>query len=304
MTDNDHQGEFNVYSRRDFTRFFIAKYYRLLQAALRRSESRPDYTNPDVISAIMDGYKGLDRVPEPPQSIVPKHIFMLWQQGWDKAPDLVHACANSWRHHNPDWQLHLLDDTNLGEFAPDYEPVSSLRAGRPARSNLARLSLLANNGGIWADATLFCTRPLDQWLPVTSEADTFMFSKPRPYRYVDIWFMAASAENKTIEGLRNISAQYWQNFSRPHHYYWMEYLYELLVARQPDISSAWQHMTKLSALGPLSVGGNPFDTGAPKQMFEMIERNVVPAHKLSHKWKHTKSLKGTPLGALTGLERL
>jgi hypothetical protein len=121
---------------------------------------------------------------------------------------------------------------------------------------------------------------------------------------MDVWFIAASEGNRTIAAWHEMAVRYWQHFERPHHYYWMPYLFEHLAAAEPAIAAAWDAVPKLSALGPLAVQGNPFYPDAPRAIFDLIAENRVPLHKLSHKWGSRGKLRGTPLGRLTGLEKL
>jgi mannosyltransferase OCH1-like enzyme len=43
---------------------------------------------------------------------------------------------------------------------------------------LARLCLLRTHGGVWVDATVFCRRPLDEWLPEHAASGFFAFANP------------------------------------------------------------------------------------------------------------------------------
>jgi hypothetical protein len=289
-----------AYSRADFQRFFRRKYLVLLKAAFDRAQRRVDFRDPRIIERVAAGFAGL-AAPPSGTSPVPRRIFMLWQQGWNAAPPLVHACADSWRRHNPDWELHLLDNETLADFAPSWKDFRLPTSGRPALSNIARLALLKEQGGVWADATLFCTRPLRDWLP---SSELSIFSYPRPYRYLDIWFIAAAGASPTVTAWHEMVRQYWQHFTRGHHYYWMEYLFEMLCETDPAAAAAWSAMPKLSALGPLTVHGNPFDQNPPGAIRELIDKNVVPVHKLSHKWRYRGLLTGTPVGRVTGLPQL
>ena len=44
------------------------------------------------------------------------------------------------------------------------------RSGRAAQSDVVRLNVLANHGGVWADATVACMQPLDLWLDAALSA--------------------------------------------------------------------------------------------------------------------------------------
>ena len=45
--------------------------------------------------------------------IFEKNIFLLWLQGWDKAPWLQREVLESWIINNPDWNVILIDQKNL-----------------------------------------------------------------------------------------------------------------------------------------------------------------------------------------------
>ncbi|MEP7239428.1 MAG: capsular polysaccharide synthesis protein [Devosia sp.] len=287
-------------TRRDFDRFFAAKWRELLIWTFRR-ERRRNYHDPALLLRLLGEYDTLATLPPAP---VPRHIFMLWQQGWDSAPPLVAACAESWRRLNPGWELHLLDDRTYGDFAPSLAQFNlPAGLGRAARANVARLGFLKAHGGVWADATMFATRGLDDWLPQAMGAGVFMFSRPRPYRDVEIWFMAAAAADPVIAAWHELVRQYWNVVRRPHHYYWMEYLFEMLEAIEPLAARGYEAMPKLSAMGPLAVPSHAFDRNPPVGLAQFMDRNRIPAHKLSHKWRYTGPLAELPIGRLTGMAR-
>jgi hypothetical protein len=132
----------------------------------------------------------------------------------------------------------------------------------------------------------------------------FMFSKPRLYRDVEIWFIAAAENNPAVSAWHDLVRRYWQVTSRPHHYYWMEYLFELLEAIDPETERIADAMPKLSAMGPLAIPTHAFNSQPPSTITTLLDENAVPVHKLSHKWRHRGSLDGLPLNRLTGLMSL
>ncbi len=87
----------------------------------------------------------------------PSTIRMLWHQGWENAPELVKRCLRSWQYHNPGWTIRALD----AETLPSWIDLSGFSAA-PDRdftlqslSNIVRLGLLNEHGGVWADATTY-----------------------------------------------------------------------------------------------------------------------------------------------------
>ena len=104
---------------------------------------------------------------------VPKRLWMYWHQGWENAPERVRRCAATWKRHNAGWDVHLLDKTYLSGEA---ELRSVLKTTLPTKQNISeivRLDLLRQWGGVWADATCWCMRPLDDWVGLVSSRSGF-----------------------------------------------------------------------------------------------------------------------------------
>ena len=123
---------------------------------------------------------------------LPKLIWTYWAQGADSTPYIVAKCFESWRNQNPDWKFHVLDETNVAEFADmsDIPPSLPFRY----RANILRLRLLKQYGGVWVDSTTFCHRPLDEWLPLLCSTGFFVFSNPSEDRFVENWYIASTKD--------------------------------------------------------------------------------------------------------------
>lgn len=151
---------------------------------------------------------------------VPRKLFLYWHQGWETAPQLVQYCRDSWAQLNPGWELHLLTKDNLHEYVtlPQYyqdDETFSLAA----LSDVIRVHLLAAHGGVWADATTFCTRPLDEWIDrCTSDAGIFAYAKPRPTSPIASWFLAAHHDSEIMKVYCNAVDNLWQQFTAGHSY--------------------------------------------------------------------------------------
>lgn len=112
-------------------------------------------------------------------------IWIFWKQGFENAPEVVRICLRSWKVHNPGWRVVELSDANLSEYI-DPGSLAKLRALKNIITvkfaNLLRLYLLSRHGGVWADATVFCCKPLDEWLPDYMPSGFFAFR-----RHPDAW---------------------------------------------------------------------------------------------------------------------
>jgi hypothetical protein len=118
-------------------------------------------------------------------------IYALWDTGRAAAPDLVRRCLDRWEALNPTHELVMLDRAAL-EAALADAPAAVRELPIQGASNVLRTQLLAAHGGVWTDATVLPTLPLDDWLPELLEpAGFFAFRKPGPARPLSSWFLAA-----------------------------------------------------------------------------------------------------------------
>lgn len=91
-------------------------------------------------------------------------MWVLWWQGIDKAPDIVKICIQSIRKNIGNRNLVILDESNFRDYTnlnPKYENL--LNAGAISKtqfSDLLRLNLLYNRGGVWLDSTYLLTGEL------------------------------------------------------------------------------------------------------------------------------------------------
>lgn len=131
---------------------------------------------------------------------LPKRLWIMWLQGLEQAPDIVRACYKSWETLNPGWEIIFLDETSVHEYV-DLKPILAKQGylGKAALSDIIRVKLLAQYGGVWADATSYCQIPLNDWLGDHMESGFFAFRKPDRVRLLTSWFLAARPDNYLIK---------------------------------------------------------------------------------------------------------
>lgn len=140
---------------------------------------------------------------QPP--VIPRKLWILWFQGMDEAPFIVKRCVDSWYRLNPDWEIVLLDETNLSVYVDDdYKHAKLVRAGKAKQANLIRLQLLAQYGGVWTDATSFCRKPLSNWIDGVSGDGFFAFTNIAADRLMSNWFLAAKKASPLVIALRKL----------------------------------------------------------------------------------------------------
>ena len=144
---------------------------------------------------------------------LPKIVWMYWMQGEQHAPNLVRHCLRSWRLKNPGWDVRVLDaatcDAVTDGCLRDLHGRQDLDATH--FSDLLRLALLARHGGVWADATVYCHRPLDAWLPACLDSGFFAFASPGPDRALSSWFLASVPGHLLIRRWQASLLHYWEH---------------------------------------------------------------------------------------------
>ncbi len=217
-----------------------------------------------------------------------KIIWMLWHQGIDAAPLVVKNCYRSWVDKNPEWKVVLLEASTLNDYFDVSTVVGEGRDDIPlaALSDIIRINLLARFGGVWVDATCFCSTPLDDWLPAMMPSGFFAYTGHRKDTIMSSWFLAARKENYLVEQLTERVNRYWREnrfptksrlwlysrvkkllnanawitrfwFSYPVRrwlrikpYFWFHYLFALLVEEDKRAAEIWQESGRLSGEPP------------------------------------------------------
>jgi len=225
---------------------------------------------------------------------IPKIIWMYWKQGENNAPELVKHCLKSWRKLNPDWDIRVLDD----DTAKQYTGQLTLPPGITvqAYSDILRVNLLAQYGGVWADATCYCARPLDYWLPALTQSGFFAFANPHPDRIISSWFLASEQNGTVIRTWKSAVDEYWKNTTKADHYLWLHYLFEYLTKHDKTIANLWEHTPKISADGPHILKRALTTNGDVSRLGDTIALDAIPVFKLT--WKDD-----IPIGALDQLGR-
>lgn len=256
---------------------------------------------------------------------IPRTIWVLWLQGMEQAPVLVRRCVESWRRRNPGWSLEVLDGS-AAERLVDLDGI--LGANRPqvtrqALSDIIRIELLHEHGGVWVDATCFCCRRLDDWLPAAASRGFLAFRDPGPDRPVATWFLAAAAGSPIVTVWRRYVRDYWSSASFTNQdrmpvkplalaveallqrsscrsarfdwlframtrlkacpYYWFHYLFARMIREEPATAAAWGEVPAISADGPHRVQHHGIFRPPSAALREEIARREAPFYKLT--WK-------------------
>ena len=185
---------------------------------------------------------------------------------------------------------------------PSASPLPALQSARAAAERLAdlsvvagkslpqrfhadvlRLQLLSEHGGVWADATILCHRPLDAWLPLMAAQGFFTFTDPGPDRLVSSWFIASQARGPIVRAWRDAYVAESAKVSvKPRTYFVVMYAFEWALRRDPSLAEAWRRGARLPA-PPCFVLGEALAGREDRAAAVALIRKGLPMSKLS--WK-------------------
>ena len=216
-----------------------------------------------------------------------KNIYILWFQGFNKAPEIVKECIHSWKHYNPDWNIILLDDNNLSEYIQLDNYITDIYKKSIEKchlSDIIRCLLLTLYGGLWVDATTFCNRPLNDWLPNYIKDGFFAFDKPVPDRLISNWFLYSEINNYIIDKWCHSTLNYYTIHNKAHTYYIHHYLFGDLYSSDITFKETWDKVPKLSASGPHYLQHNWMFKYITNEIKRDIDAKITPLYKLTYKF--------------------
>lgn len=174
-------------------------------------------------------------------------IWLCWWQGLDQAPDLVKRCVESVMRNAGPYTVSVITEDNYRDYVTIPEIVEQkYRNGIISRthfSDMLRLCLMAEHGGIWLDATFFCTAPvLSQYIQMP------LWTIKRPdYRhgsvasgYFATYSLGCSYEYRWVfAAIRDFVEHYWLHNDGIIDYLFLDYLFVLAQRKDPELAAAF-----------------------------------------------------------------
>ncbi|MDJ0859070.1 MAG: capsular polysaccharide synthesis protein [Dinoroseobacter sp.] len=197
--------------------------------------------------------------------MLPRKIFSLWVQGEELAPPIVRMNFDRWRALNPSFDLEVLSGNELDSWIHDTPAAREISI--QAKSDILRIRLLSEYGGIWIDASVFPVVPLDRWIDdAVSHNDFFAYTRPEPEVALSSWFLAANPNSKLISKWEKLVTQYWsiqrpprsetrdlqflkdplnemrpfdEGLATPYPYFWFHHLFSILLQTNTEAQEIW-----------------------------------------------------------------
>ena len=236
-----------------------------------------------------------------------RKLWILWLQGFEQAPYVVTKCLHSWKVHNRDgWDIVELTEKNIGQYVAVeglIQQYADKKINRIALSEIIRIELLKTYGGVWVDATTFCNKPLDSWLPEYIGNGFFAFELKND-RPLSSWFLYGDGSNYILDkwheavfgfvNSRNVvgtqtvhvSIDEWEQRVDHVHYFWFHYLFGDLLRQNEDFRCQWDKVEKISADGLHLIQTKGMLKPITADLKKIIVRKDHPLFKLTYKYQH------------------
>lgn len=182
-------------------------------------------------------------------------IWVYWNTGIESAPSMVKKCIQSIHENRGGYNLVILDNNNLFDYVslPTYI-IEKHKCGKisiPQFTDLVRVSLLIQNGGVWMDSTCFLSSRIPDYVCLSKlfVFQTQLFDNPAPIRSSS-WFIKASKGNEVLIRLQSILFEYWNEHDVLIDYYLLHIALGLLIDKDPVVKEQWEKVYYVNNQNP------------------------------------------------------
>lgn len=178
-----------------------------------------------------------------------RHIWTLWWQGLDQAPEIVKICLKSQRENmvSEGFRYTVITKDNWRQYielpAHILEKVENGKITLTHFSDIIRAELLKKYGGIWIDATVFCNKKLELE-PVRGLYTAKCSPKPKSLT-LGRWtgfLLGDKKGSKLFSFMSEAFAQYWKKYDSLVAYLLIDYIIAIACKHFPEINEAYEQI--------------------------------------------------------------
>lgn len=232
--------------------------------------------------------------------IVNAPVWVCWWTGLETAPPIVKQCVKSIYRNSNNRIVNLITQENYSEFVdvPDFIMNKMVRGlmGLAHFTDYLRVCLIEKYGGLWLDATIFCSEQLSNdyfnlpFFTLKSQyRETRFISK---YRWTT-FCLGGWKHNQFFLFLKDALEEYWSKNDYAIDYLFFDYLIYLAKENCPYIKKLMEFVPENTPhRDDLQAAMN---AALPAEQFENVIKKDTSLYKLS--WRETYSevtADGTP----------
>lgn len=173
-----------------------------------------------------------------------RKIWIMWWQGEDTAPTLVRKCLESIRANANGAQVIVITEDNYRNYIelPSYI-IEKHRKGYISMAQLSdimRVYLISRHGGLWLDATIYCSQPIPEEIFKLPFYTYHTHTKKTPFvqnNMIHCFIMGGIPDSKLLVYVKEMLSDYWRKHDVIVDYYLLDYTIMLAYWTYDDIRS-------------------------------------------------------------------
>lgn len=213
-------------------------------------------------------------LPEPKREEGPLPVWTLWWDGEESAPPCVKISLQSQKKYfsGPEYIYRVLDQKNYARYAEiDPAVLARYEKGEMSLTHLSdvlRFALLRRHGGLWMDATLYMTAPMDRETLAREFYTVHKTTYPQNRRAMIAagrwsgYMMRAWPGSPLVSFLAAGYAAYWRKYADLPDYYLMDEM----------IDAAYRHVPAVKRL----IDGVPVNNERVFDLYGMRNQAYLP----------------------------
>lgn len=223
-------------------------------------------------------------------------VWICWFQGIENAPEIVKKCYESIQKNLGDREIILITEKNMQDYVqfPNYiiEKWNKGIITNTHMTDLLRLELLTQYGGLWLDATVLCTSSnIPEYI---LNSDLFFFQCLKPGKdghsqYISSWLISAKTNNKILMATKYLCYEYWEKNN-----YMIDYflLHDFMSIVLEFYLNEWKRVIPVSNSTTHILLLRLFDK-YDSELWRYIQEQT-PFHKLTYKFNEKQTnIEGT-----------
>jgi len=178
----------------------------------------------------------------------PETIWQFWDNpNGQTTPEIVRSSLESVNRFKGNFHHKILTKSTLHNFTDlpgiVIDKFNRNRMDCAHFSDLLRLNLLKNHGGVWIDATVYMTNFIPQFI---ADEDFFVFLTGRqthfPYSFMQSCFIRAKKGSFLCEAWYKMCVEYWKKERKKLDYFQIHLMFKALISKNPAAKELFNKM--------------------------------------------------------------
>lgn len=214
-----------------------------------------------------------------------KTLYFYTKDDIINSKEIIKKCLLSWKVYNPSWEIVELNNNNLKNYLDLEKEIPNLykiNINNNCLSILIGILILEKYGGCYIDKTVFCNKPLDEWLNEYYEKGFFGFFCPNKNKLIANWFLYSEKNNYIIKKWKDKILEYLNKNQKIDNYYWAQNLFSNLYKNNKKIKKIYDNIKKISTKDTHLIQNKGLLNKINENIKNNIDKKIVPMYKLKN----------------------